>query len=87
MNDLKSMMQFDEIEVYNLQFTKNEITALIKVLEFANSAATIVAMQESQKGTPAGASKMNGLAADSKEIKSIVLQSIYIGEPETDEIH
>lgn len=87
MNDLAKLMAMEEIEVYNLQFSKAEVEALIRILKFGNSAAAILALQESQKGTPQNAAKMNGLAADSKELMNIVISSVSIGEPENDEKH
>ena len=72
--------------VCTLQLTEVEIDALLQVLHFANTAATVLGHQEMK--TPGGiknAAKMNRVASDSKELMRIVSTSIAIGEPASDE--
>jgi len=71
----------------NIQLTEKEIQALLDVLKFANSAASIVAQQELTKGTPSGAVQMNRYANDSKVLMALIAASLQIGEPEPDQVH
>jgi hypothetical protein len=75
-------------EIFTIQFGDLEVDALIEVLKFANTTATMLAQQELTKGgTIKGAALMNRIASDSKELMRIVSLSVDIGEPETNEFH
>ena len=71
-----------------LMFTEQEVDVLIQILNFANSAASVLSNQEMKPpGSLKNAAKMNRLASDAKELLRIVSISVTIGEPVTGERH
>lgn len=71
----------------NIQLTENEIQALLDILKFASTAATVLAQQELTKGTSTGAITMNRYAGDSKVLMALIAASLQIGEPDPELIN
>lgn len=81
---VKNLIQ-PEVDMINIAFSLPEIEVLLETLSVARSAATILAKTELTKGSAAGSTKMNKVAAHANELMRIVSESARIGQPESEE--
>jgi hypothetical protein len=71
----------------NVKLHSNDISVLVDILRFAETASKFFATAEMEKGTTGGAFKMNQMARDAKTLHEILFRHLDIGEPDSTDIH
>lgn len=75
-------------EVFQVALTTEDMEAIIEIMNFANTAAAMLAHQEITKGSGyAAAAKYNRMARDAQEFSALMVKHLDVGEPEDGQIH
>ena len=75
-------------DVFNVPLHKNDISALLEILDFSLKAASVLAKQELVKGAGVqAAQQMSQIAAESQELYQYFSKHLNIGEPTDGQAH